>query len=134
MSFSLFVNRLPQEYQYLAHQEDSFYHAALSWLTVFKLDNVKNNTFMGSYEGSVRLHLIPYFGAMSMADISDVETRMYGEALIKLLLVCVNPITYPEAKVASGIFQYLTGFRLPNAKILAKLLKAEKSFFICFRN
>ena len=77
MSFSIFASRLPQEYQDLAYQEDSFCHAALSWLSIFKLDNVKNNTFMGSCEYPVRLHLIPYFGAMKTAEISSSVVQAY---------------------------------------------------------
>ena len=77
MSFSIFANRLPEEYRHLAEQKETFCHAAISWLTVFKLDNVKNNTFMGSYEGPVRRYLIPYFGAMNMTDITSGIAQEY---------------------------------------------------------
>lgn len=63
----------------------SFSHWSLKWLTLYKLDIVKNNTFLGTYEEPLRLYLLPYFGRSDIRKIKSSDIQRYFKQLISTL-------------------------------------------------
>ena len=54
-----------------------FAYLALDWLSTFKLDIVKNNTFYNNYECTLRRHLIPYFQDRPISEITTSDIQKY---------------------------------------------------------
>ena len=58
-------------------QATTFCAWAEKWLELFKKGKVRDNTFYGSYEVPVKLHLIPYFGAAKLDDILPADIQAF---------------------------------------------------------
>lgn len=67
------------------HQEESFAYYAAMWLSLYKLDNVKNSTFNYSCVNPVRIHFLPYFGARAIKEIKSSQIQEYFRNKRKLL-------------------------------------------------
>lgn len=58
-------------------QSMAFDKWARQWLKTYKLGKVKGNTYIGSYQEPVELHLIPYFGCALLTDIRPQDVQAF---------------------------------------------------------
>lgn len=54
---------------------------AWMWAETYKRGAVKDNTYFDSYERQLRLHLVPQFGAMELAEIKPIHIQAYFSSL-----------------------------------------------------
>lgn len=50
---------------------------AETWLKTYKLGKVKGNTYYSTYLGTVKNHLIPYFGSAMLSDIRPLDIQAF---------------------------------------------------------
>ncbi|MDF2685239.1 MAG: hypothetical protein K0S55_420, partial [Clostridia bacterium] len=73
---------------------------ALKWLELYIKGKVKDNTYRGTYENPVKVHLIPYFGETFMPEITpsaiqeffDIKSEKYSYETIKKMRSCLRSI------------------------------------------
>ena len=76
----------------------SFEKWALKWLETYKHGNVKEATYITSYENPVKLHLIPYLGPLPLTAIKPLDIRE-----------CLNKQNFLSASVLSKMKMCLDG-------------------------
>ena len=61
------------------HYEESpkFSEVSIRWLHIYKRGNVKDNTYYGTYENPVRVHLNPEFGDKKISAIKHTDIQIF---------------------------------------------------------
>jgi integrase len=80
--------------------EISFKDWAILWLKKYKLNTVKENTYLESYKRTVEKYLIPHFGKFKLTQIKPIDVKSffqaqndkYYETTLKKMKLCLNGI------------------------------------------
>lgn len=104
----------------------TFEKYALYWLEHYKLDFVKGNTYQGTYYEPIILHLIPFFGATLLQDVTPQDVQAFfkqkrsdGYALetLQKMRNCLNAIFITAIEERILVYSPITrGLRLKSNK------------------